>query len=195
MAKSKNIAVGRFVVHKDRKLGFDAKRTALVDMMNDPEMIAPTVISALSKNAIAKALPTVETVPIMGMEELIIVDTPQRACEIEIDYKKEEEEQEVQSNINDRDPISIKTLLALVMADIDIYLLKCPDQETDRRQTFTVRQVRKQLMTTMCKFCDMLELTYDINEQLKARKFILTYDKHFPNKLPDHLKRKYEIDI
>jgi hypothetical protein len=85
-------------------------------------------------------------------------------------------------------PLSLKSLVAIIMADIDIFLLKEEDQETDRvNKLFTVNEIREHLTKTMAKSCDVLKkagfnidkpllnaMNYALWEQLKrdyAKKF------------------------
>jgi len=44
--------------------------------------------------------------------------------------------------------LDVKSLVAFTLSDIDIGLLKGPDQETDKNRYFTVEEVRNQLHKT-----------------------------------------------
>ena len=91
--------------------------------------------------------------------------------------------------------ISIKSLLVLTIADIDIFLLKCPDQETDRRDQLTVDQIRKQLYITMIKMCKVMDLAYDIERPIPSEKVMFDTPPVLPNKLPNELKYKLQFDL
>lgn len=64
---------------------------------------------------------------------------------------------------------SIKSLLAIVMADIDIFLLKKEDQLTDNdKEFYTKSEIREQLCKTMFKTVDaMTKVGFDIDKPLE----------------------------
>jgi len=64
--------------------------------------------------------------------------------------------------------VSLKELIAIVLADIDIYLLQEKDLDIDKNKLFTVKEVRNQMYLTMQKFESIMtvQLNYDINKPL-----------------------------
>jgi len=44
--------------------------------------------------------------------------------------------------------LDINYLVAFVLSDVDIFLLREQDQETDKQKTFTTDEIRNQLMQT-----------------------------------------------
>ncbi len=50
---------------------------------------------------------------------------------------------------------TLKTFLAMAMADIDIFLLKDETQENDNDKLYTKEEIREQLMKTMRKFTNL----------------------------------------
>ena len=65
-------------------------------------------------------------------------------------------------------PITLRTFIGLTMTDIDIFLLKEEDQETDIKKFLTVEEVRNQLEKTMDKMVDMAtKLGVDVDAILK----------------------------
>jgi DNA polymerase I-like protein with 3'-5' exonuclease and polymerase domains len=66
------------------------------------------------------------------------------------------------------DKINLKNICALLCSDVDIFLLKESDQETDVDKTFTVEEVRSQLENSMLKIMTVLENNgYDIDKTIK----------------------------
>jgi len=60
---------------------------------------------------------------------------------------------------------SLKDVIAITMADIDIFLLKEKDLKKDY---FTKEEIRGQLKKTMVKIINSLsKLNYDVNSELK----------------------------
>ena len=60
---------------------------------------------------------------------------------------------------------TLRTFLALAMADIDIFLLKDETQENDKDKLYTKEEIREQLMSTMQKFTNLpmiSEAIYDV---------------------------------
>lgn len=71
-----------------------------------------------------------------------------------------------------KENISIKTLLAMTMADIDIFLLQNEEQTADKVGVYTKDQIREQLENTAAKMCATLEkLGCNIDEELKFNVF------------------------
>lgn len=54
------------------------------------------------------------------------------------------------------DKLTPASLIALTLTDIDLFLLKESDQETDKSRTFTVLEVREQLQHTAEKLTTTL---------------------------------------
>ena len=50
---------------------------------------------------------------------------------------------------------TLRTFLAMAMADIDIFLLKDETQENDKDKLYTKDEIREQLMNTMEKFTNL----------------------------------------
>ncbi len=67
--------------------------------------------------------------------------------------------------------VTIKYLLALTIADIDIFLLLNEEQTADNDQdTFTREEIRNQLKNTMVKTARVLEdLGYDIDVPMEFK--------------------------
>lgn len=64
--------------------------------------------------------------------------------------------------------INIKGLIALAMADVEIFLTMEPDQTTPKEKLYTRQEIISQLKSTMSKICTKLPLIgYDIDEPLK----------------------------
>lgn len=53
--------------------------------------------------------------------------------------------------------LNLESLLAITMADIDIFLLKEEDQETDKNKLYSAEEIRHQLEETMIKMTNTLE--------------------------------------
>ena len=67
--------------------------------------------------------------------------------------------------------VTIKYLLALLVADIDIFLLREEDQETDKNKTFTVQEIRMQLHESINKIRKVCkENDLDIDVIIKSKK-------------------------
>ena len=72
----------------------------------------------------------------------------------------------------EKENISIKTLLVMTMADIDIFLLQNEEQTADKVGVYTKDQIREQLENTAAKMCTTLEkLGCNIDEELKFTEF------------------------
>ncbi len=68
------------------------------------------------------------------------------------------------------EPLTIRTLLALFAADVDIFLLKEEDQETDKDQVFTVAEIQEHLIKTIDKFnYNLRKLGYELDQPLGGR--------------------------
>lgn len=71
-----------------------------------------------------------------------------------------------------KENISIRTLLVMTMADIDIFLLQNEEQTADKIGVYTKEQIREQLENTAAKMCTTLEdLGCNIDEELKFSEF------------------------
>lgn len=74
--------------------------------------------------------------------------------------------------------VNIKTLIAFLAADVDIFLTKNSDQVTDKPKLFTVQEIREQLMISNKKLCRVLEdAGIDINKPITTDS--LDYIKNF----------------
>ena len=68
--------------------------------------------------------------------------------------------------------LNLQWLIAFTMSDIDIFLLKEEDQETDKEQLYTKEEIRQQLEKTLCKILNVMsDCGYDIKTPLKANWF------------------------
>ena len=67
--------------------------------------------------------------------------------------------------------VTIRSFLALVLADVDIFLLMNEEQTADNDQdTFTREEIRTQLKNTMVKTARVLDdMGYDINAVLEFK--------------------------
>jgi hypothetical protein len=64
--------------------------------------------------------------------------------------------------------LSLATLIALLGADIEIFLLKEEDQETDIDKLYTPEEIREQLFASEAKVLDVLtKLGFDVHKLLK----------------------------
>ena len=54
--------------------------------------------------------------------------------------------------IEKEEEVTINSLLALIIADVDVFLLKDKDQVTDKDQVYSKDEIRKQLEETLIKF-------------------------------------------
>ena len=64
--------------------------------------------------------------------------------------------------------LDLKTLIALTVANIDVYLLQNEEQTGDNdKESFTREEIRNQLRSTMSNVCNALrKIGYDIEEPL-----------------------------
>ena len=68
--------------------------------------------------------------------------------------------------------LNLQWLLSFTMADIDIFLLKEDDQETDKAQLYTKEEIRLQLEKSLIKILTVIrDCGYDIQTPLKANWF------------------------
>ena len=68
--------------------------------------------------------------------------------------------------------LNLHWLIALTMSDIDIFLLKEEDQQTDKEQLYTKEEIRQQLTKTLSKILNVVkDCGYDIKTPLKANWF------------------------
>lgn len=66
--------------------------------------------------------------------------------------------------------ITIKALVAMIMADIEIGLLKEADQETDINKVFTNEEIREQLDKTGKRIISALKVSHiDVDENIKTK--------------------------
>ncbi len=66
-----------------------------------------------------------------------------------------------------RERITLQVLASTIFADIDIFLLKEPDQVTDKTKQFTVQEIRNQLQITSDKIAiALIRLGYDSHQPL-----------------------------
>jgi|DEB19_MinimDraft_3_1074340.scaffolds.fasta_scaffold18160_6 hypothetical protein len=64
--------------------------------------------------------------------------------------------------------ITIRNLCALLCADIDIKLLRKPDQETDLIRKFNVSEIRSQIEDSMIRVINVLEESnYNIDKTIE----------------------------
>jgi|SRR5690606_1033027 len=80
------------------------------------------------------------------------------------------------TTINPHDEVTIETLLAMVMADIDIFLLQDDKQLNDLNKTYTTQEIRSQLENTLIKISKVFEQK-QINRKTPLFKAISLYDK------------------
>lgn len=70
----------------------------------------------------------------------------------------------------EKSELNIKILLAMTIADIDIFLLKNEDQTEDLNKNFSVEEIRNQLSNTLKKVVNVLEKSgIDVNESIKTK--------------------------
>ena len=68
--------------------------------------------------------------------------------------------------------LNLQWLIAFTMSDIDIFLLKEEDQQTDKEQLYTKEEIRQQLIKTLSKILNVVkDCGYDIKTPLKANWF------------------------
>ena len=68
--------------------------------------------------------------------------------------------------------LNLQWLVAFTMSDIDIFLLKEEDQQTDKEQLYTNEEIRQQLTKTLSKILNVVkDCGYDIKTPLKANWF------------------------
>jgi hypothetical protein len=64
--------------------------------------------------------------------------------------------------------LTIRTLIASTMADVDIFLLKDESQTNDLDKVYTIEEIRNQLHKTNDKLVEVLsKLDYDVDKPLK----------------------------
>ena len=64
--------------------------------------------------------------------------------------------------------ISIKNLIAITLADVDVFLLQDESQTKDLDKVFTTEEIRNQLHQTAIKLNDaLINLGYDTDKPLK----------------------------
>lgn len=70
--------------------------------------------------------------------------------------------------MNKNTPLNFKIFLSMIMADIDIFLLKEEDQETDKDKLYTKEEIRNQLHGTLNKVLRVLrdDIMVDIDAPL-----------------------------
>ena len=70
----------------------------------------------------------------------------------------------------EKSELNIKILLAMTIADIDIFLLKNEDQTEDLNKNFSVEEIRNQLSNTLKKVVNVLEKSgIDVDESIKTK--------------------------
>lgn len=68
---------------------------------------------------------------------------------------------------NEKQMLTIRYLLAMTVADIDIFLLKESDQVTDKEKLYSKEEIREQLQETMQKVIGtLMQLGFDIDIDL-----------------------------
>ena len=76
-------------------------------------------------------------------------------------------------NFNGKDLLTLKSLIAMTVADIDICLLQNEDTTADTEKQFTKEEVTEQLEKTMHNVCSALIKTgFDIDEPLITKLFV-----------------------
>ena len=85
--------------------------------------------------------------------------------------------------------ISLGNLLAFIMGDIDIFLLKEEDQMHDKTKLFSVSEVREQLIKTTSKFSDILKPFLNIPISKASRLFLFL--KPHSNLLSENEKEEF----
>jgi hypothetical protein len=64
--------------------------------------------------------------------------------------------------------LTIRTLIASTMADVDIFLLQDESQTNDLDKVYTIEEIRNQLHKTNDKLVEVLsKLDYDVDKPLK----------------------------
>lgn len=70
--------------------------------------------------------------------------------------------------MTEKDKLTPAHLIALTLADVDIFLLKESDQETDKSRTFTALEVREQLQHTADKIqSTLMDIGLDMTSPIK----------------------------
>ncbi len=70
----------------------------------------------------------------------------------------------------EKSELSIKTLLAMTIADVDIFLLQNEEQTEDLNKTFSVEEIRNQLSNTLKKVVKVLEESgIDVDKSIKSK--------------------------
>lgn len=80
--------------------------------------------------------------------------------------------QNIMDDMDDMDELnkqlSIVSLIGLLVADIDVYLIGDESDTKDLDKVFTAEKIRNQLENSSEKLCNVLtDLGYDINKPLK----------------------------
>jgi len=74
--------------------------------------------------------------------------------------------------MKNNEELNLHWLIAFTMSDIDIFLLKEEDQQTDKEQLYTNEEIRQQLTKTLSKILNVMkDCGYDIKTPLKANWF------------------------
>ena len=70
----------------------------------------------------------------------------------------------------EKSELSIKTVLAMTIADVDIFLLQNEEQTEDLNKTFSVEEIRNQLSNTLKKVVKVLEESgIDVDKSIKSK--------------------------
>ena len=70
----------------------------------------------------------------------------------------------------EKSELSIKTLLAMTIADVDIFLLQNEEQTEDLNKTFTVEEIRNQNTNKKKKVVKVLEESgIDVDKSIKSK--------------------------
>mgnify|MGYP003618655529 CR=1 FL=1 len=70
----------------------------------------------------------------------------------------------------EKSELSIKTLLAMTIADVDNFLLQNEEQTEDLNKTFSVEEIRNQLSNTLKKVVKVLEESgIDVDKSIKSK--------------------------
>lgn len=71
---------------------------------------------------------------------------------------------------SETEQLTLRTLLAITLADVDIFLLQDETQTKDLEKEFTTEEIRNQLLETMAKICSILEkFGYNIDQPLLSK--------------------------
>lgn len=73
----------------------------------------------------------------------------------------------MEENLFIEKPLSVKGLVSIIMADIDVFLLKEDDQETDKTCVFNVEEIRNRLIETTQKVANaLMVLGYELDGEI-----------------------------